>query len=54
VYVSAPHSDLGSKKKPNANVREAQRDMKQLTADGIYGPKTRARVHTLTGKNPPR
>lgn len=54
VYVSAPHSDLGSKKKPSAHVREAQRDMKQLTADGIYGPKTRARIKALIGKNPPR
>jgi peptidoglycan hydrolase-like protein with peptidoglycan-binding domain len=54
VYVSAPSSDLGSKKKPNATIRAAQKAMGGLTADGIYGPKTRARIHTLTGRNPPR
>jgi hypothetical protein len=54
IYVSAPQSDVGSKKKPNATVRAAQKAMGGLTADGIYGPKTRARIHTLTGKNPPR
>jgi hypothetical protein len=54
LYVSNPKSDVGSKKKPNATVRAAQKAMGGLTADGIYGPKTRARIHTLTGKNPPR
>jgi hypothetical protein len=54
LYVSNPKSDLGTKKKPNATVRAAQKAMGGISADGIYGPKTRARIHTLTGKNPPR
>lgn len=46
---------LGSKGKPNTFVEAAQRDMGGLTADGIYGPDTRARGKALTGKSfPPR
>jgi hypothetical protein len=37
----------GSKGKPDPVVKQAQADMGTLTADGIYGAKTRARAHAL-------
>jgi len=46
---------LGYRAHPNATVRDAQRAMGELTADGIYGPATRRRGKALTGKTfPPR
>lgn len=42
-------SQLGTKGRPSAVVQSAQRDMGQITADGIYGPSTRARGKQLTG-----
>lgn len=48
-------SKLGYKGRPNAFVQAAQTDMGGLTADGIYGPDTRARGKALLGKSfPPR
>jgi hypothetical protein len=44
---------LGTKAKPSEVVRDAQRDMGQLTTDGIYGPKTRERGKALTGQSFP-
>jgi hypothetical protein len=46
-------SQLGSKSAPNQTVALAQADMGELTADGIYGPATRARGKALTGKTFP-
>lgn len=43
---------LGSKGAPNQVVQDAQRDM-GITADGIYGPATRAKGKQLTGKTFP-
>lgn len=40
---------LGTKAHPSEVVRAAQRDMKLLTADGVYGPKTAARGKELLG-----
>jgi hypothetical protein len=46
---------LGYRNHPNATVRTAQQGMGELTADGIYGPRTRRRGFELTGSNyPPR
>ena len=44
---------LGTRDKPSETVRSAQADMGELTADGIYGPKTKARGKALTGKDFP-
>lgn len=41
---------LGTKNAPSEFVRDAQRDMNGIVADGIYGPGTRARGRALTGK----
>jgi len=44
---------LGDKAKPNGLVRGWQQDMGKLTADGIYGPKTRTRGKELLGREFP-
>jgi hypothetical protein len=44
---------LGNKSEPNAIVRDAQADMGELVADGIYGPASRARGKALLGRNFP-
>lgn len=55
AYLSQPGADQGIKGKPSSFVRASQSAMGQLTADGIYGPATRARGAQLTGKTfPPR
>lgn len=55
AYLANPGADQGVKGKPSAYVRAAQSAMGALTADGIYGPATRARGAQLTGKTfPPR
>jgi hypothetical protein len=46
VYLRRTN-DFGSKKKPSAEVKAHQRDMGKISADGIVGPKTRARAHDL-------
>ena len=46
-------SQLGSKASPSPAVQSAQRDMGGLTADGIYGPATRARGKDLLGETFP-
>jgi len=43
-------SSLGTKGHANETVKLAQRDMRKIEADGIYGPKTRARGKELLGK----
>ncbi len=49
------HGDLGTKARPSQPVMSAQRDMGELTTDGVYGPKTRARGKQLIGETfPPR
>lgn len=53
AYVTGGHPDWGSKSKPNALIRDAQKDMQKLVADGIYGPKTAARGKALIGKTFP-
>jgi hypothetical protein len=46
---------LGSKAKPDDYVASAQRDMRLISSDGIYGPKTAARGKELLGREfPPR
>jgi hypothetical protein len=48
-------SELGVKNAPNPVVKAAQLDMNDVPADGIYGPRTRAKGTALTGKKfPPR
>ncbi|HET8938987.1 MAG TPA: hypothetical protein VFN67_36335 [Polyangiales bacterium] len=55
AYLSQPGADQGSKGKPSGYVKAAQAAMGALTADGIYGPATRARGAQLTGQTfPPR
>ncbi|HEX6290295.1 MAG TPA: hypothetical protein VFZ66_13970 [Herpetosiphonaceae bacterium] len=55
AYLSKPGADQGAKGRPAAYVKAAQAAMGGLTADGIYGPNTRARGAALTGKPfPPR
>jgi hypothetical protein len=50
-YVKQPKADLGKKGKPSVFIKFAQQDMGKLTADGIFGPKTKARAQELlTGK----
>lgn len=54
LYVTGPGPiDWGNKGKPNTIIRDAQKSMGKLTADGIYGPKTRDRGKQLTGKSFP-
>lgn len=43
----------GNKRKANEKVRTAQKVMRKLTKDGIYGPKTRTRGRKLIGKTFP-
>lgn len=50
LYLEAPGVDWGSKKAPNKTIAGAQADMGSLIADGIYGPKTKARGEALTKK----
>jgi hypothetical protein len=57
-YVSAAikagrGATLGTKSSPNAVVRDAQQDMGELVADGIYGPATRTRGKALLGRTFP-
>jgi hypothetical protein len=54
IYVSGPGANFGTKAAPSPIVRDAQGAMKNLTPDGIYGPKTAARIHALTGKQAPK
>ncbi len=55
AYLQKPGADQGVKGKPSSFVRASQSAMGALTADGIYGPATRARGAQLTGKTfPPR
>jgi hypothetical protein len=52
---SGQAATLGDKSQPNEVVRDAQRDMRKIATDGIYGPKTMARGKELLGKPfPPR
>ena len=51
--VTHPPVSWGSKASPNYLLRDAQRDMGGLTADGIYGPKTQARGTLLLGRSFP-
>ncbi len=45
----------GNRRRPNEEIKLLQQRMGGLSADGIYGPKTRARGLELTGKKfPPR
>src|SRR5262245_15441984 len=47
-YINQPGASLGSKAAPSVFVQAAQRDMGGgLTADGIFGPKTRTRMNAL-------
>jgi len=48
-YVQSS-GNLGTKAKPSDIVKAAQHDMGKLTADGVYGPKTRERGKQLLGK----
>jgi len=43
----------GHRGKPNEKIRTAQAAMKRIEADGIYGPKTRARGKKLIGESFP-
>ena len=55
AYLSQPGANQGVKGSPSVFVKASQAAMGQLTADGIYGPATRARGAQLTGKTfPPR
>jgi hypothetical protein len=44
--------NFGTKARPNGELAKAQADMGGLNPDGIYGPKTRARVKALVGRDP--
>jgi hypothetical protein len=50
LVTQGKNLNWGSKAAPNANIRDAQRDMGGLTADGIYGPLTAARGGKLISK----
>jgi outer membrane biosynthesis protein TonB len=55
VLSAGQGAQLGTKGKPSQVVLDAQRDMGELTTDGIYGTKTRTRGKQLTGQTfPPR
>jgi hypothetical protein len=54
LYVGQPGADFGSKASPSSIVRDAQKAMGGITADGVYGPKTGARIAALTGKAAPQ
>lgn len=49
LYVQDKNANLGKKGAPSAFVKAAQTDMGGLTADGIFGPKTKDRAATLLG-----
>jgi hypothetical protein len=46
-------AELGAKGKPNHFIANAQRDMRLIESDGIYGPKTAARGKELIGREFP-
>lgn len=46
-YVAQAGADLGSKTKPSPFIKSVQADMGGLTADGIFGPKTKTRAAEL-------
>lgn len=46
---SGMDAQLGTKELPSDYVAAAQRDMRGLVSDGVYGPKTMKRGHELTG-----
>ena len=50
---SGQAAQLGSRGAPNADVLAFQKAMRLIAADGIYGPKTRARGKELIGKDFP-
>jgi hypothetical protein len=53
ILAAKRGSELGLKNHPNAVVKAAQLDMGDVPADGIYGPRTRAKGTALTGKKFP-
>lgn len=48
-YLSGPTPDWGFPGRPSAHVKAAQAAMGNLTADGVYGAKTRLRCQELLG-----
>jgi hypothetical protein len=55
AYLQGQGADQGSKGSPSPMVRAAQQQMGALTADGIYGPATRARgAQLINTPFPPR
>lgn len=49
LYITrAAGSDLGTKQRPNAIIKDAQVQMLGIDADGVYGPQTQARGQQLT------
>jgi hypothetical protein len=42
-------AELGSKEAPNDTIANAQRDMRGIASDGVYGPRTAARGKELLG-----
>lgn len=52
LYVKDKNADLGKKGAPSAFVKAAQVDMGGVAADGIFGPKTKARAASLLGASP--
>lgn len=53
LLAAGKGAQLGVKGAPSSFVRDAQRDMGGLTADGMYGPATRTRGKQLTGQTFP-
>jgi hypothetical protein len=53
ILAAKRGSELGVKGAPNAVVKAAQLDMGDVPADGIYGPRTRAKGKALISKNFP-
>lgn len=53
LYLAQPGINWGSTAAPNSTIQGAQRDMGGIVADGIYGPKTKARGESLTNKQWP-
>jgi hypothetical protein len=55
ILAAKRGAELGVKGAPNGVVKAAQLDMGDVPADGIYGPRTRAKGTALSGKKfPPR
>jgi hypothetical protein len=54
TYLQTRGANYGTKNAPSGPVRDAQRDMGGVAADGIYGPSTRARGAALGVKLPAR